>query len=319
MAVFFASCKKGPEKQAPSITVSVDRDKISVGDRIAYRIRAVVEPSTPFLLKEYDGTIGPFTILENDFRESVEGNRRVVDHLYTITAFSTGQYAVEPPVLMYGEDSEDKLSASPIGIEVFSVLGETAELKDIKGPVGLKVPARTYALVGIAVLLLTCAILFLYFRGRRGGKAPPPEPVVTPREMALRELEIIRAMNLIARGMIKEYYTRICDVLRRYVEGAFNISAPEMTTEEFLDAAAVSGALNTGHRGLLGDFLNRCDLVKFARYRATKEEAESIYNAARRFVDETAPSSVPTDDGRETKDEGRGTKEKDEYSITNDQ
>jgi len=96
--------------------------------------------------------------------------------------------------------------------------------------------------------------------------------------------------------------------LRKYLEGAFRVSAPEMTTEEFLDAAAASGVLTLGHRELLRDFLNQCDLVKFARYRATKEEADSVYAAARRFVDETAPADV-------MKDDGRGTKEKDECSM----
>jgi len=298
-----ASCEKRYDGPVPSITASVDRDRISVGDRIAYRVRSVVDKETPSLLKEYQGSIGPFTILNSDIRESVTGGRRIIDCLYTITAFTTGHQVIEPPVLEYGEDGKERLAASPIEIEVYSVLGENPELKDIKGPVDLEAPAGAYLLIGLAVVVAAAVLIFFYLRRREREKAPAPEIVVPPHELAYRELERIRAMNLIAMGKIKEYFTGVSDVLRKYLEGAFSVSAPEMTTEEFLDAAAASGVLTLGHRELLRDFLNQCDLVKFARYRATKEEADSVYAAARRFVDETAPADVTMDEGRGTTDE----------------
>ena len=293
-ALFLSSCGKAPEVPVPSITASVDRDRISVGDRIAYSVRGVVDIGTPFVIEEHQGSLGPFTILESAFDESEEAGRRIADHRYTLTAFSTGLHRIDPAVIKYGEAGTGELSASPIEIEVYSVLGESPELKDIKGPVGLPPDTglRKYLLIGLAAAALVFFCIFLYLRRRRRVLAPAPEPILSPYEMACRELEVIRSLDLIGKGMIKEYYTRICDVLRRYVEGVFGISAPEMTTDEFLDAAAESGEMGDAHRDLLRGFLNQCDLVKFARYRATRDEAESIYESATRFVEETAPSSL---------------------------
>jgi hypothetical protein len=61
-----------------------------------------------------------------------------------------------------------------------------------------------------------------------------------------------------------------------------------MTTEEFLLAAARAGRLAPLHRRLLGDFLVESDLVKFARHVPSIADSERAFDAARRFVDETA-------------------------------
>ena len=44
--------------------------------------------------------------------------------------------------------------------------------------------------------------------------------------------------DLIARGLIQEFHYRTSGIVRGYIERRFGVSAPEMTTEEFLTAAA---------------------------------------------------------------------------------
>jgi hypothetical protein len=65
------------------------------------------------------------------------------------------------------------------------------------------------------------------------------------------------------------------------------ISAPELTTEEFLQEARQSRALDDEHRLRLGEFLERCDRVKFAGWRPTAEESLATLGTARAFVEET--------------------------------
>ena len=76
--------------------------------------------------------------------------------------------------------------------------------------------------------------------------------------------------------------------MRRYLEDRFVVRAPEMTTEEFLEATARSAVLQPGQRQLLGDFLAESDLVKFARHVPTLADSDRVLGAAERFVDETA-------------------------------
>jgi hypothetical protein len=75
--------------------------------------------------------------------------------------------------------------------------------------------------------------------------------------------------------------------VRRDVERVFALKAPEMTTEEFLNSLGYSEALSIAHKELLRGFLNACDLVKFAKYAPTRDEAQNVYVTARGFVEET--------------------------------
>lgn len=107
-----------------------------------------------------------------------------------------------------------------------------------------------------------------------------------PHESALEELESIRA-NFLKSSDVKEYYAGASDCIRRYIERSFRLKAPEMTTEEFLGSLSESTALSPDQKDLLKEFLNACDLVKFARYNPAKGEMESVSLAAKKFIEET--------------------------------
>lgn len=111
-------------------------------------------------------------------------------------------------------------------------------------------------------------------------------PVKLPHETALEELEAIRS-SLAQSGDMKEFFVRISDCIRCYIERAFLVKAPEMTTEEFLNSLRASPALTIEQKDLLKDFLKACDLVKFAKYSPSAKESETVFAAAQRFVEET--------------------------------
>ena len=75
-----------------------------------------------------------------------------------------------------------------------------------------------------------------------------------------------------------------------YIENRFKLRAPEMTTEEFLDSLKQTDALTAKHKELLAEFLNLCDIVKFAKFGPSITEIEESFNSARRFVEETRPA-----------------------------
>jgi hypothetical protein len=67
------------------------------------------------------------------------------------------------------------------------------------------------------------------------------------------------------------------------------LKAPEMTTEEFLSFLRNSDKLQTGHKELLRQFLNHCDMVKFARYAPAQNEIDESFRSAKRLIDESRP------------------------------
>ncbi len=160
-------------------------------------------------------------------------------------------------------------------------------IKDIRPPVYF--PSNYLPLIIIIVLCLSAVLALFLSRliRRKTFKKSPPLTGKTAYETACEALEALKAKDLIRFGRIKEYYIELSFIVRQYLENKFNIRAPEMTTEEFLEAAKQSDALSAGHKQLLKTFLSYADMVKFAKYGPNAKEAEDSFLAARKLIDET--------------------------------
>ncbi len=148
---------------------------------------------------------------------------------------------------------------------------------------------------GLAGAGLLAYVLVRFLRRER-----PPPPPVPPHEIAYRELEWLLGQGFIDRGELKEFFFHLSRILREYIENRFGLRAPELTTEEFLEELARSkragmvegpdGQIPFEHQRYLQEFLERSDLVKFARYLPGQEEIEASFEAAKRFIEATLKS-----------------------------
>lgn len=110
----------------------------------------------------------------------------------------------------------------------------------------------------------------------------PPVPPKLPREIALEELERISAE--IETMNPYQFSIRVSDILRRYVTNQYALPVTRQTSVEFLTALAKFSPFSANEKSVLEDFLNRCDLIKFARYEATPADSRSLLEEATRFV-----------------------------------
>src|SRR5262249_55470031 len=130
---------------------------------------------------------------------------------------------------------------------------------DIAPPVDYSlIPPWLVFVIAFAVLSLV-GLLVWWFMHRRKPESPPK----SPREIALGELDQIR--NQIERMSPYQFSICVSDILRRYVAQQYGLPATRQTSIEFLTAAAKSTGFSADEKSLLEDFLNRCDLIKFAR------------------------------------------------------
>jgi hypothetical protein len=160
----------------------------------------------------------------------------------------------------------------------------TDGLRDIRGPV---VIPNAWIWIGWALALLAVAALS-YWAWRRWRKRllePPPIPVIPPHVRAKQKLG--EALALI--GQPREFCITVSDIVRGYLEGRFEFRAPERTTEEFLVELQGTRLLTPDQKQSLGEFLQRCDLVKFACYEPGRPELLDLHAAAVRLVEETEP------------------------------
>lgn len=161
------------------------------------------------------------------------------------------------------------------------------DIKDIHLPV--EFPMWGWILLGVMVLGLIAGVL-LWLRHKR--KLPLTDAVhnatMLPSEIALDALDVLVQKNYPEQGLFKEYYVDLSDIVRHYLENRFSMKAPEMTTEEFLLYANNSDALSDTQKIFLKDFLNGCDMVKFAKHRPTVAQAQANVDVARKLIVDTS-------------------------------
>ncbi len=163
-------------------------------------------------------------------------------------------------------------------------------LRDIKPPAEFPHTWLWIALAfGALVLLAAIIAVVLYFLLRRKEiPLPPPVPAHVRAKQKLDE-----ALALI--GQPKPFCTLVSNTVRFYLEERFTFHAPERTTEEFLHELQNTNLLLPDQKESLGEFLKRCDLVKFAQYEPRETELKDLHGSAVRLVEETEPAPISTE------------------------
>jgi hypothetical protein len=152
------------------------------------------------------------------------------------------------------------------------------EFHDIAPPLDYSLisPWLIFVIAFVALSLVGLAV-WLFMRRRK-----PSLPPKLPRELALEELE--RISRAIKKMSPYQFSIRVSDILRRYVTQQYGLPATRQTSIEFLTVLAKASPFSAEEISLLEDFLNRCDLIKFARYEATSSDSELLLGEAIRFV-----------------------------------
>lgn len=162
------------------------------------------------------------------------------------------------------------------------------DLDDIRPPYlfyGFGAPALWLLLAVIALLIVLGILLALWWpRLQLSAKSAY--------ELALEKLE--RARALIREDKPMPYAVMVSETVRTYLGQRFQSPSSRRTTEEFLRQMEADRATPLAeHRDLLREFLQSCDLVKFARYQPRLAELEHVQQRAREFVLATKPKEAP--------------------------
>jgi hypothetical protein len=153
-------------------------------------------------------------------------------------------------------------------------------IKDIAPPLDV-FPYPMWMVYTAGAVLLAILIVVIWFVLRWWQRRPAPPPP-TPREIALAELEKARLqvhdVNPYAFSIV------VSDILRKYVSAEYQLRATQQTSPEFLASISDLPKFTDVEKGLLAEFLEKCDLIKFAHIAADGEDSTKLLDQAVGFV-----------------------------------
>ncbi len=220
--------------------------------------------------------------------------------LITLTSFDGSLYHL--PAFNVKVDGKE-LKSSDLALKVVEMEVDTTQLNKMFPPKDVQdnpFDWHDWSLsfwLSILLLLLVALTYYLYVRLRAG------KPIIThikivkrllPHQKAMKEIEQIKAEKMVASENQKEYYTKLTDTLRRYIEERYGFSAMEMTSSEIIGRLMASGDQQSLNE--LTQLFMTADLVKFAKYSTLINENDQNLVNAIDFINQTKLENQPTEE-----------------------
>jgi len=309
--VFCAGCEKSEHPESTgdkfeinknydrgplTVHVRIDKSKLTIAQTFLLELEGVIEPGYELKMPDVAKLLKNFGIVDyQNLPRRLDPNNNIVrTHRYRLEPFLSGTYAVPEFTFEFydvnnPEENKYELATEPVDIEVASLLGEDRDklqIADIEGVVVMpEQPSYWWAWTLGAAAMVIAVGGWLHFRQKRIKKLIR---IFRPaHEVAFERLRALVREQLIEQGKIKQFYERISNILRHYIEDRFELRAPERTTEEFLIEIRCADAFSNSQKQDLGRFLEHCDLVKFAKYQPTTEQIQQTFDLVKGFIEKT--------------------------------
>lgn len=224
--------------------------------------------------------------------------------VYRITSFEPKLHYIPPiPVLVNGK----KVMGKQLALKVLDVPVDTTKLDQFFPPKPVQTNPFSWAewtpliiLYGVASLFAVLAMLcYLLRKGNKPIRISFRVVKRVPAHVkAMNAIDSIKESHLSIEGDQKEYYTRLTDTLRMYMQERFGFSAMEMTTSEIISRLQTEDPMKVAE---LRELFETADLVKFAKYSTLINENDRNLVSAVDFINSTKTEEVVEEHREETK------------------
>jgi len=284
----------------PTVKLRMDASpkEITIGDPIHCNITVIfssaLKPSP--LLPATTGDVEVLAYPAPEVKTLPDGNVEMT-HKLVLTTFSTGTLTLPAFAINFTtvEGQRVETKTQPLDIDVISLLqkhGDEGNLRPLKGPYNYRSYFWLWVLLGLALLGVAAYFLMKYLQTKKkmtlenGGR-----PLRPPEEIAWDALHELEDSDLRQNGLIKEYYSRLSNILRTYLEQRYRISSLERTTSELMgDLRTLNLSLET--TSVARQFLESGDLVKFAKLTPSDDEIDADINRVKQFITVTTPQKT---------------------------
>ena len=228
--------------------------------------------------------------VEQQETENADNGLQLFKRRYMLTSFDDTLYYL-PPMQVKVNGKEYKTKSLALKVYTFEV--DTLHPEQFFGPKDVQDNPFQWAdysmafWLSVLMLMLIALDYWLYLRLRDNKPVVRSLKIVRrllPHQKAMREIEQLKAEHLPTDENPKEYYTRLTDTLRRYIEERYGFSAMEMTSSQIIEKLM---AVDEQGRDELRHLFETADLVKFAKHSTLLGENDQNLVSAIDFINRT--------------------------------
>lgn len=284
------------EKPVISVQASVDKAFVTIGEPVVYTITIKHDPDILILNAPQAPNENVLKVKKiEEFRDQ-DDNQVVEGRKITLTSFRLGEFILDPVEIKYrGKDGTiQSITTNEIYLTVRSVAeGQPkTDIRGIKPVLPVKSDHRwLYFFLGGLGALIFFFLAFLYVRKSRLSAETHVE-IQNPEQEAHRALNALFDSDFIRRGKFKDYYSKLSEILRIYLERRYHILAIESTTFEILHYLKQK---ETPEKLVqkIDEVLLAADMAKFAKWVPEPTEIIQLNKKSKEIIDDSAQKEIP--------------------------
>lgn len=289
-----------------AVDATIDSIEILIGEQVHVTVKATAPEQSkvvwPTLKERQYLTQGVEIVgISPEISEKVGNGKAENVRIYTLTSFDGNLYYL-PPFTVEVDGKQYK--SKSLALKVIEIEVDTTHMEKFFGPKDVQDNPFSWAewsplfWLSLLMLLLAAVTFYLYVQLRTGKPVALPKLKMVrrllPHQKAMREIEQIKADNMTAQGDQKEYYTKLTDTLRKYIEERYGFRAMEMTSAEIIDRLTANGDMKS--LAELTELFRTADLVKFAKYSTLINENDMNLVNAIDFINSTKVENQPAEE-----------------------
>lgn len=277
LVIFLLFVSRLPAQTNPVIKVSLNKNKILIGEPALFTIEGDIPAGRRFIFKNID-SIPHFEFLESPKIDTIKTGTTVhLKAIYQIRSFDSGHWVIPSFQLATG------IKTDSIAVDVvFSDFDPTQDYHGIKDIIEVSISKKKFPwwwFAAAAILIGT--LLYYLIKKKKPVVVQAVRSKLDPYEEAMNRLDqLIRN-----KPAIKTFYSELTDILRVYIYRSRGILSLQKTTADLVLQLSSAGLSKLGFEEL-SQALRLSDFVKFAKYNSSPEDDSNVYKTIRDSITE---------------------------------
>jgi predicted nucleic acid-binding Zn ribbon protein len=254
------------------VSSAIDSTSIKIGEQITYSIQ--VETDTTSLVVFPEGqTFSPLEMIESYKTDTLKNNDKYnLIKKYGLTQFDSGAYTIPRQKIIIGDKT---FFTDSLKVEVNNVVVDTTKqgLYDIKPIIHVNKKGSDwwkYLLITLLIIGVIAFMMYWFIWRQKPLTENEQIALLPPYDRAKLALKKLDESHYLEHQEIKEYYSELTFIIRKYLDEKVYDRALESTTDELISRLKL---LKEGNQvdiskddiKNLESILKRADLVKFAK------------------------------------------------------